>query len=135
MSPRRGQYVHTRPPENVRTPAVETRNYYIYVIYIYYDISQDSQYGNNITRKATSPLDEQTSPKKQRQHGDFNVQSDSSAVSDRMETENVIDLDRESHIGSTNDLFETLRNVCQIMDIEKKNQTGSAGSVNGPDYV
>ena len=85
-------------------------------------MSQDSQY--NITRKATTPLDEQTSPKKQRQHGDFNVQSDSSAVSDRLETENVIDLDRQSHIGSTNDLSGTLSNVRQIMDIERENQTG-----------
>ena len=28
VSPRRRQYVRSRPPETVRTPAVETRNYY-----------------------------------------------------------------------------------------------------------
>ena len=129
VPPRRGQYVRTRPPETVRTSAVEKRNYYGPL----HDMSQDSQY--NITRKVTSPTDEQTSPKKQRQHGDFNVQSDSSAVIDRIETENVIDLDRQSHMGSTNDLSETLSNVHQILDIERENQTGPDGSVNGPGYA
>ena len=135
LSPKRGSNVCSepleaqKPQDTFNTPSVETRNYYGPLN----NMGQFSQFEHS--RKATSPIDEQISTKKQRQYGAYNAQSNSPDASNRMEIDCVIDLDRQSKSNFTNDVSDTLSSVRQAMDGETENQNHTVGDAAIPDLV
>lgn len=118
-----------RPQDTFTTPSVETRNYYGPLC----NMGKSSQLEHS--RKATSPLDEQISTKKQRQHGAYNAQSNSPAASDKMETDCVINLDHQLKSNIINDVSDTLSSVRREMDDETENQNCTVDDVGSPDSL